>query len=367
MDKNELIYKEMRAAAERVFNDGINAPAGVYSLAELVKVGTTCKTAPAGVYFREDYNADELININVDGFECSYPARAAFALAYKFERLAKVGAKARAVFQRVEDHGEVSRRVALAERLAATFAVACSAVCLKTINNAANTFYIAQNESIIFAGAKCVALHSPCYKNGIMTATATAADSVKTRLKYNYNAFAAFAAPVAPVEDVAEDSDNAEHVAPVEDVTEDSDNAEHVAPVEDAAEDSDNAEHVAPVEDAAEDSDNAEHIAPVEDAAEGNDNAEHVAPRRVWLGWLKVAAVLLLALIFRTVSTNESNAAAPSIDSRAAPLNWQVIDDKGVICAAPTKRECQRKENVMRKAGRHSPSLDKSTCKVFPQ
>lgn len=106
MEKDLAIYNEMRAAAERVFNEGIDAPAGLYSLAELSKVGTTCKTAPAGVSFREDYNADELININVDGFECSYPAYKAFELAYKFERLAKVGTKQRAVFQRVEDHGE---------------------------------------------------------------------------------------------------------------------------------------------------------------------------------------------------------------------------------------------------------------------
>ena len=104
MEKDLAIYYEMRAAAERVFNEGINAPAGVYSLAELSKVGTICKTAPEGVYFREEYNADELINLNVDGFECSYPARLSFVLAYKFERLAKVGTKARAVFHRVEDH-----------------------------------------------------------------------------------------------------------------------------------------------------------------------------------------------------------------------------------------------------------------------
>ena len=96
MEKNTSIYNEMRTAAERVFSEGVNAPAGVYSLAELAKVGTTCKTAPAGVYFRKEYDADELININVDGFECSYPARLAFLLAYKFERLAKVGTKARA-------------------------------------------------------------------------------------------------------------------------------------------------------------------------------------------------------------------------------------------------------------------------------
>ncbi|MDY4243424.1 MAG: hypothetical protein SOY23_02500, partial [Prevotella sp.] len=409
MEKDLAIYNEMRAAAERVFNEGIDAPAGLYSLSELSKVGTTCKTAPAGVSFRKDYKADELININVDGFECSYPAYKAFELAYKFEHLAKVGTKQRAVFQRAEDHGEpvavftvdsvlcdslaacedprkgyypqlqgvyidfaaglacccdsfalnvsrlvdaqvfnadaftfggvilsrafikgakgcevsiykdgatlcavasngascheiperypnyksvlphvdeaapvrfvesirglkktaaavakaagcefvcvsgyngdkfitisaqgdggeITRRVALAERLAATFAVACSAVRLKTINNAADTLYIAQNESMVFSGAKCVAMIAPCDKKEIMTTTATAADNEKTQLECNYNAFAAFA---TPVEDVTEDSDNAEHVAPVEDVTEDSNNTEHVAPVEDVTEDSD--------------------------------------------------------------------------------------------------------------------------------
>ena len=385
MEKNFAIYNEMRAAAERVFNEGINAPAGVYSLAELAKVGTTCKTAPAGVYFREEYNADELIYINVDGFECSYPARLSFVLAYKFERLAKVGAKDRAVLQRAEDHGEpvavftvdnvvcdslaacedlregchpqmqgvyidfaaglacccdcfalnvsrlvdaqvfnadaltfggvilsrafikgakgcevsiykdgatlcavasngascheiserypnykgvflhvdesvpvrfaksirelkktaaavakaagceyvcvsglnddnfitisaqgdggeITRRVALAERLAVTFAVACSAVRLKTINNAADAFYIAKNESLVFTGSKCVAMVAPCNKYDIMTATARAADNEKTRLECNFNAFAAFAAPVAPSDSIqtTEGNDNAD-------------------------------------------------------------------------------------------------------------------------------------------------------------
>ena len=480
MEKEMAIYNEMRAAAERVFNEGICAPAGIYSLAELAKVGTTCKTAPEGVYFRKEYNADELIKINVDGFECSYPARWAFALAYKFERLAKVGTKARAVFQRADEHGEAvavftvdahlcdslaacedlrkgchpqlqgvyidlaaglacccdsfalnvsrlvdaqvfnadaltfggvilsrafikaakgcevsiykeggtlcavasngascheiperypnyksvfshvdesapvrfaksirglkktaaavakaagceficisgyngdnfitisaqgdggefTRRVALAERLAATFAAACSAVRLKTINNAADTLYIAQNDSLVFAGAKCVAMIAPCDKKEILTTTATAADNETTQLECNYNAFAAFA---APVEDVTEDSDNAEHVAPVEDVTEDSDNAEHVAPVEDVTEDS--------------------------------DNAEHVAPRRVWLDWLKVAAVLLFAVVIRSVSTSDSNAAAPSTNSRAAvvdvkPLQAvEILDTLDVAPVAPT-------------------------------
>ena len=388
MEKDLRIYKELSAAAERVFNEGIKAPSGLYSLAELSKVGTTCKTAPAGVYFREEYNTAELININVDGFECSYPACKAFELAYKFERLAKVGAKARAVFQRAEDHGEavaiftvdavlcdslaacedprkgchpqlqgvyidltaglacccdsfalnvsrlvdaqvfnadaltfggvilsrafikgakgcevsiykdgatlcavasngascheipeqypnyksvfphvdesapvrfvksirglkktaaavakaagcefvcvsgyngddlitisaqgdggeITRRVALAERLAATFAVACSPIRLKTINNAADTLYIAQDESLVFSGAKCVAMIAPCDKKEILTTTATAADKEKTQLECNYNAFAAFAAPVENV--TVEDSDNADKldVAPV--------------------------------------------------------------------------------------------------------------------------------------------------------
>ncbi len=74
MEKDFIIYNELRAAAERVFNEGIQAPAGVYTLAELAKVGTTSKTAIAGVYFGKEYNADQLININIDGFECSYPA-----------------------------------------------------------------------------------------------------------------------------------------------------------------------------------------------------------------------------------------------------------------------------------------------------
>ena len=443
MEKNLAIYNEMRAAAERVFNEGINAPAGIYSLAELAKVGKICKTAPEGVYFREEYNTAELININVDGFECSYPACKAFELANKFERLAKVGAKERAVFQRAEDHGEpvavftvdsvlcdslaacegprkgyypqlqgvyidfaaglacccdsfalnvsrlvddqvfnadaltdggvilsrafiksakgcevsiykeggtlcavasngascheiperypnyksvfshvdesapvrfvksirgikktaaavakaagcdfvcvsgyngdkfitisaqgdggeITQRVALAERLAATFAVACSAVRLKTINNAADTLYIAQDESMVFSGSKCVAMIAPCNKKEILTATATAADNEKTQLECNYNAFAAFAAPV----EVKEYNGNAEHVAPVDSIqaAEGIDNADtlNIAPVApadsiQAAESIDNADTL-----------NITPVAPAESiqAAESIDNAD---------------------------------------------------------------------------------------------
>ena len=454
MEKDFIIYNELRAAAERVFNEGIQAPAGVYTLAELAKVGTTCKTAIAGVYFGKEYNADQLININIDGFECSYPARQAFALAYKFERLAKVETKARAVFQRVEDHGEpvavftvdavlcnslaacenprkgdhfqmqgvlidvaaglacccdcyalnvsrlvdvkvfdadalngsgvclsrdfiksvkgcevslfkdsatlcavasngasckeiperypnyksvfshvdesapvrlvksicelkktaaavakaagceyifisgfkgddfitisaqsysgeVTRRVVLAECLTATFATACSAVRLKTINNAADTFYVAQNGSIVFSGSKCVAMIAPCSKTGIDTAIATAADNEKTRLNCNYNAFTAFAAP------------NAEHVAPA--VSSDS-----------------------------------------IQAAESNDNAGTVKIRRLMFDFLRVAAVIFFVLFVRVVSTNTSNAehVAPVVSSdsiQAAESN----DNADTLDAAP--------------------------------
>ena len=387
MDRNELIYNEMRAAAERVFNEGINAPAGVYSLAELAKVGTTCKTAPVGVYLRKEYNADELININVDGFACSYPARMAFVLANKFERLAKVGAKARAAFQRAADHGEpvavfavdnvlcdslaacedprkdirpqmqgvyidlfaglacccdgyalnvsrlvdaqvfnadalnggglclcrdfiksakgceisiykdgarlfavasngascdeiaglypnyksvfayvdasapvrlvksirelkktaasvakvagcaivcvsgyngddfitisaqgdggeITRRVALSERLAATFATACEVARLKAINNDVNFFYITKNSPLLFVGKKCISLLVTCYGDETTTATATAADSEKTYLECKYNAFAAFA--LTDSIQGAESTDNADtlNIAP---------------------------------------------------------------------------------------------------------------------------------------------------------
>lgn len=59
--------------------------------------------------------------------------------------------------------------------------------------------------------------------------------------------------------------------------------------------------------------------------------------------------------------------AGDDLDEVKAVINWQAVDDKGVFCAAPTKKECQRKVNVMRKAGRYSSSLDKSMRKVLPQ
>lgn len=52
---------------------------------------------------------------------------------------------------------------------------------------------------------------------------------------------------------------------------------------------------------------------------------------------------------------------------RPAPWNWQAIDEKGVICAAPTKRECQQVVKCLRKFGRYSDALLKSMCKGLPQ
>ena len=107
MEKDFRIYKELSAAAEKVFSEGIDAPAGIYKLSELAKVGTTSKTAPKGVFFRSDYDADKIINISVDDFTCSFPACQVFRLAHRFETLAQVAAKDRAVFTREAARGEL--------------------------------------------------------------------------------------------------------------------------------------------------------------------------------------------------------------------------------------------------------------------
>lgn len=113
MEKDLKIYQELSAAAETVFNEGIDAPAGIYKLSELAKVGTTSKTAPKGVFFRSDYDADKIINISVDDFTCSFPACQVFRLAHRFETLAQVGAKDRAVFTREAARGELVAVVSL--------------------------------------------------------------------------------------------------------------------------------------------------------------------------------------------------------------------------------------------------------------
>ena len=113
MEKDFKIYKELSAAAAKVFSEGIDAPAGIYKLSELAKVGTTSKTAPKGVFFRSDYDADNIITLSVDDFNCSFSACQVFRLAHRFETLAKVGAKDRAIFTREAASGELVAVVSL--------------------------------------------------------------------------------------------------------------------------------------------------------------------------------------------------------------------------------------------------------------
>ena len=113
MEKDLKIYQELSAAAATVFNEGIDAPAGIYKLSELAKVGTTSKTAPKGVFFRSDYDTDKAITLSVEDFICSFPACQVFRLAHRFETLAQVGAKDRAIFTREAARGELVAVVSL--------------------------------------------------------------------------------------------------------------------------------------------------------------------------------------------------------------------------------------------------------------
>ena len=113
MEKDLRIYQELSAAAATVFSEGIDAPAGIYKLSELAKVGTTSKTAPKGVFFRSDYDADKVVTLSVEDFICSFPACQVFRLAHRFETLAQVAAKDRAVFTREAARGELVAVVSL--------------------------------------------------------------------------------------------------------------------------------------------------------------------------------------------------------------------------------------------------------------
>ena len=104
MNKEMTIYNELRAAAERVFNDGVQAPVGSYTLSDLAAMGNT-KKAP-GVAFRSEYNTDNIINISVNGFECSFSASRVFKIARRFEVLAKVSKKNCAIFTRKADSAD---------------------------------------------------------------------------------------------------------------------------------------------------------------------------------------------------------------------------------------------------------------------
>ena len=104
MNKEMTIYNELRAAAERVFNDGVQAPVGSYTLSDLAAMGNT-KKAP-GVAFRSEYNINNIINISVNGFECSFSASRVFKIARRFEVLAKVSKKNCAIFTRKADSAD---------------------------------------------------------------------------------------------------------------------------------------------------------------------------------------------------------------------------------------------------------------------
>lgn len=104
MEKNFAIYNEMRAAAERVFNEGINAPVGSYTLSDLANIENPQK-ASKDICFRDDYNANELININIDGFVCSFAVSHVFYLARRFEVFAKVSKRNCAIFTRKAENG----------------------------------------------------------------------------------------------------------------------------------------------------------------------------------------------------------------------------------------------------------------------
>lgn len=248
MEKDFLIYNELAAAAVKVFNEGIDAPAGTYTLAELAKVGTTCKTAPEGVNFREDYNADNLINIDINGFKCSLPMRHIFAIARRFETLANVGAKDRAIFTRAMEHGEPVAVFTLdavtVENLAACEdphkgirpqmqGVFCDiAAGLSCCSNgyALNVARLADAQvmdagalnnggvilsrafakagQIVLTGFKSLSLLSPCSFNDFdLTQVAAAAYQLANPGKYNFNAFAAFAASTTESTDNADTLD----------------------------------------------------------------------------------------------------------------------------------------------------------------
>ena len=77
---------------------------GTYTLKDLSNI---CKdNAPDDIYFRSDYNECDIIKISVDGFECEFYAAFVFALAYRFESLAKVNKKDCAKFTREAEIGE---------------------------------------------------------------------------------------------------------------------------------------------------------------------------------------------------------------------------------------------------------------------
>ena len=445
MEKNFVIYKELVKAAAKVFDEGITAPVGTYTLSELSKIGTTAKTAPKGVYFHKGYNADNIINIIVDGFKCSLPAHHIFLIARRFETLAKVGAKDRAAFTRAMKHGELVAVFTLdavtVENLAAcedphqgirpqmqgvfcdisaglsccsdgyalnvarlpdaqvmnadtlndggvilrrAFAKTAKGCKVSIYKEGVNLRAVASN------GASCEAVAGkyPNYK-----AVFSHVDESRP-VRFNKNAkelkkAVAAVAKIAGGENVFLSGLNADRYIIVSANGEGGEISRRVALAAPLAfnfavcckaenvkciNESFNILYIAKFRQIVfaglnslsllslcsfKDFDLtksaaaayqlatpgayklnifAAFVAPVEDATEDTDNAEHVAPRRVLSDWLKVAAVLLLAFVLRSISTSNSEAAAPSTNSRAAVVDvepLQVVEILDTLDVAP--------------------------------
>ena len=103
MELNKAIYNKLIELAKDVFNKYVYCESGVYSLNELVKGKT--KTGEK-IDLSSDVNEIKY-NINIDSFSCTFAASAVFALAAKFEKLAKIGAKNKTLFSKSDNNGEL--------------------------------------------------------------------------------------------------------------------------------------------------------------------------------------------------------------------------------------------------------------------
>ena len=103
MELNKAIYNKLIELAKDVFNNYVFCKSGVYTLNDIVKGKT--KTGEK-IDISNDATKIEY-NINIDSFSCTFAASAVFALAVKFEKLAKVGAKNKILFSKSENVGEL--------------------------------------------------------------------------------------------------------------------------------------------------------------------------------------------------------------------------------------------------------------------
>ena len=103
MELNKAIYNKLIELAKDVFNKYVYCEFGVYSLNDLVKGKT--KTGKK-IDLSSDVNEIKY-NINIESFSCTFAASAVFALAAKFEKLAKIGAKNKTLFSKSDNNGEL--------------------------------------------------------------------------------------------------------------------------------------------------------------------------------------------------------------------------------------------------------------------